>query len=83
MKADLKKYKGYTILFHADAVESGGYAPCATLFKVGEEAYKLKPTRIFADRDQALSFALGLAEEAVNFKLKEKKPDLDVLANGN
>ena len=68
MKADLKKYKDYTILFNAREIEDGIYSPVATLFKSGETALTLNIKRSFNDRNQALSFALGVAEAAVDEK---------------
>lgn len=79
MKADLKKYRGYTVLFNAHITDSGVYTPSATLFKTGEDAVKLIIKRTFTERDQALSYALGAAEEAINLKLKGKKPDFELL----
>ena len=79
MKADLKKYKNYTILFNAKERESGNYQPVASLFKSGEESITLKIDRMFEDRNAALSFALGAAEEAVDSIVKGKKPDFTIL----
>ncbi len=79
MKADLKKYKSYTILFNAREIKDGTYNPVATLFKSGETATILDIKRTFVDRDQALSFALGVAEAAVDEKIKENKPDCGLL----
>ena len=74
MKADLTKYKDYTILFNAHEIESGYFCPIATLFKSGEKAVTLDIKRTFTERGQALSFALSAAETAVDEKLKGKKP---------
>ena len=79
MKADLKKYKKYTILFNAKEVGSGDFRPIATLFKSGEEAIKLNFDRLFDDRNAALSFALGAAEEAIDAKINGDKPDFTLL----
>lgn len=76
MKADLRKYKSYTIPYNAHKTESGLYTPAVTLFKSGEETLKLEFKRTFEDRDQALSFALG-AEDA---KIKDKKPNFSLIA---
>jgi hypothetical protein len=81
MKADLKKYKKYTILFNAKENELGEYNPTATLFKSGEEAETLKISRTFPDRDEALSFALGAAEATVDAKLAGRKPDFKLLVS--
>ncbi len=74
VKADLIKYKGYTILFNAHEIESGCFCPVAILFKSGEKAATLDIKRTFAERSQALSFALSFAEATVDAKPKEKKP---------
>ena len=74
MKADLIKYKDYTILFNAHEIESGSFYPVAMLFKSGKKAVTLDIKRSFAERDQALSFALSAAESAVDARRKEKKP---------
>ena len=79
MKADLIKYKDYTILFNAHEIESGSFSPVARLFKSGEKAITLDIKRTFAERDQALSFALGAAEAAVDTILKGKKTDFALL----
>ncbi len=79
VKADLKKYKNYTILYKTKESESGEYRPVATLFKSGEEAVTLDIDKSFADRDAALSFALGAAEETVDAKVNGKKPDFNLL----
>ena len=79
MKADLNKYKNYTILFNARESEDGLYNPVATLFKSGETAVTLDFKRTFTDRDEALSFALGAAEAAVDAKIKGNKPDFALL----
>ncbi len=81
VKADLIKYKDYTILFNAHELESGCFCPIATLFKSGEKAITLNIKRTFAERDQALSFALGAAEAAVDAMLKGKKPDFMLLGS--
>jgi len=81
VKADLKKYKKYTILFNARQTESGEYRPVASLFKSGEDAITLDISRTFADRDAALSFALGAAEETVDAKIKGNKPDFKLLVS--
>ena len=81
MKADLKKYKNYTILFNARETESGTYHPVATLFKSGETSITLDIKRLFKDRDEALSFALGAAEAAVDAKIKGNKPDFASLVS--
>lgn len=83
MKADLKKYKNYTVLFNARETDSGTFSPTAILFKSGEETITLNIERTFAERDQALSFALGAAEATVDAKLKGKKPDFALLVNEN
>ncbi len=82
MKADLKKYKNYTILYKTKETESGEYKPVATLFKSGEDAVTLDISKIFADRDAALSFALGAAEATVEAKVNGKKPDFTLLVSG-
>lgn len=79
MKADLRKYKNYTILYNAHKTESGLYTPAVTLFKSGEETIKLEFKRTFEDRDQALSFALGAGDAAVDAKIKDKKPDFSLI----
>ena len=79
MKADLRKYKNYTILYNASETESGLFAPVVTLFKSGEETIKLKFDKTFAERDQALSFAIGAGDAAVDAKIKGKKPDLSLI----
>ena len=81
MKADLKKYKNYTILFNAKESESGEYVPLATLFKSGEDSVTLNIERSFKDRDAALSFALGAAEETVDAKISGKKPNFKLLVS--
>ena len=82
VKADLIKYKDYTILFTAHEIESRSFCPVATLFKSGEKAVTLDIKRTFAERSQALSFALGAAEAAVDAKPKEKKPYFAWLVSG-
>ena len=72
MKADLIKYKDYTILFNAHQIESGSFCPVATLFKSKEKTVTLDIKRTFAERGQALSFALYVAEAIVDAKLKRK-----------
>ena len=79
MKADLKKYKKYTILFNAKETETGEYRPVASIFKSGEDTTKLSIERSFADRNAALSFALGAAEETVDAKINGNKPNLKLL----
>ena len=79
MKADLRKYKSYTILYNAHKTESGLYIPAVTLFKSGEETLKLEFKRTFEDRDQALSFALGAGDAVVDAKIKDKKPDISLI----
>ncbi len=79
MKADLIKYKNYTILYKAIETESGEFVPVATLFKSNEEAVTLNIERSFTERDAALSYALGAAEETVDAKIKGKKPDFTLL----
>ena len=74
MKADFIKYKNYTILFNAHEIESGSFCPIAMLFKSGKKAVTLEIKRSFAEKGQALSFALSAAESAVDARLKEKKP---------
>ena len=81
MKADLRKYKNYTILYNASETSSGLFIPVVTIFKSGEETLKLKFDRTYADRDEALSFSIGAGEAAVDAKLKGKKPDLSVILN--
>ena len=81
MKADLKKYKEYTILYKTKETESGEYSPVATLFKSGEEAVTLDIDKSFPDRDAALSFALGAGEATVEAKLKGKKPDFTLVVS--
>lgn len=80
MKADLKKYKNYTILFNARQTGAGLFSPVATLLKSGERAIKLDIKRTFAERDQALCFAIGAGETTVDAKLQGKKPDFALLA---
>ena len=70
VKADLKKYKNYTILFNAREIKDGLFSPVATLFKSGETSITLDIDRSFKNRDEALSFALGAAESAVDAKIK-------------
>ena len=79
MKADLKKYKNYTILFNAKETDTGNYVPVASLFKSGEDTVTLQIDRLFDDRNAALSFALGAAEETVDAKISGKKPDFTLL----
>ncbi|MEM7400835.1 MAG: hypothetical protein AAF304_02675 [Pseudomonadota bacterium] len=79
MKADLVKYKNYTILYKAKETASGEYVPVATLFKSNEEAVTLNIERKFTERNAALSYALGAAEETVDAKIKGKKPDFTLL----
>lgn len=74
MKADLIKYKDYTILFNAHEIKSGSFCPVAMLFKSGKKAVTLDIKRTFAERGQALSFAFNAAEATVDAKLKEMKP---------
>ena len=81
MKADLKKYKKYTILYNAKETDTGEYKPVATLFKSGEDAETLNIERSFSDRNAALSYALGAAEETVDAKLEGKKPDYKLLVS--
>jgi hypothetical protein len=81
VKADLKKYKDYTILYKTKELGSEKYAPVATLFKSGEDAVTLDIDKSFSDRDAALSFALGAGEATVEAKLKGKKPDFTLLVN--
>lgn len=81
MKADLKKYKNYTVLYKTKEAESGEYVPVATLFKSGEEAVTLDIKKTFADRNEALSFALGAAEATVDAKVEGKKPDFTLLVS--
>lgn len=82
MKADLIKYKDYTILFTAHEIESGSFCSVATLFKSGEKAVTLDSKRTFAERGQALSFALSAAEATVDTKLIGKKPFFASLISG-
>ena len=82
MKADLIKYKDYTILFTAHEIESGSFCPVVTLFKSGEKAVTLDIKRTFTERDQALSFALSTAEATVDAKPKEKNPYFAWLVSG-
>jgi len=79
VKADLRKYKNYTILYNAYKTELGLYTPVVTLFKSGEKTLKLEFKRTFKDRDQALSFALGAGDAAVDAKITGKKPDLSLI----
>lgn len=79
MKADLRKYRDHTILYNAKETNTGSYTPVTTIFKNGEDAIKLNFENTFDDRDEALSFALGAGEVAVNEKLKNKKPDVSLL----
>jgi len=81
VKADLKKYKDYTILYKTKEMKPGEYTPVATLFKSGEEAVTLDINKIFTDRDSALSFALGAGEATIEAKLKGKKPDFTLLVS--
>lgn len=81
MKADLKKYKGYTILYKTKKTESGEFAPVSTLFRSGEDAVTLDINKSFSGRDAALSFALGAGEATVEAKLKGKKPDFTLLVS--
>ena len=81
MKADLNKYKSYTILFNARESKDGSYRPVATLFKSGETAITLDFKKTFKDRDEALSFALGAAESAIDAKIKGNKPDFALLVS--
>ena len=81
MKADLIKYKNYTILYKAKEMKSGEFRPVATLFKSDEEAVTLNIERSFPERNAALSFALGAAEETVDAKIKGKKPDFNLLVS--
>ena len=61
MKADLIKYKDYTILFNAHEIKSGSFCPIATLFKSKEKTVTLDIKRTFAERGQALLlFLVGL-----------------------
>ena len=83
MKADLRKYKNYTILYNAHKTESGLYTPVVTLFKSGEETVKLEFNRTFTNRDEALSFALGAGDAAVDAKLKGKKPNYSLILGDN
>ena len=82
MKADLKKYKNYTILYKTKETGYGEYKPVATLFKSGEDAVTLDISKTFADRDAALSFALGAAEATVEAKVNGNKPDFTLLVSG-
>ena len=81
MKADLKKYKNYTILFNAKETDTGNFKPVASLFKSGEDTITLKIERSFDDRNAALSYALGAAEETVDAKISGKKPDFKLLVS--
>lgn len=81
VKADLKKYKNYTILYKTRETESGEFNPVATLFKSGEEAVTLDIEKTFSDRNAALSFALGAAEATVDAKIDGKKPDFRLLVS--
>ena len=81
MKADLKKYKNYTILFNAKVTDTGSYKPVASLFKSGEDTITLKIETSFDDRNAALSYALGAAEETVDAKINGKKPDFKLLVS--
>ncbi len=81
MKADLKKYKNYTILYKTKDAESGGFVSVATLFKSGEESVTIDIKKIFMDRNEALSFALGAAEATVDAKAEGKKPDFRLLVS--
>lgn len=81
MKADLKKYKNYTVLFNAKKTESGEFQPIATLFKSGEDSVSLNIERTFKDRNAALSYAMGAAEETVDAKMEGKKPNFKILVS--
>lgn len=81
MKADLKKYKNYTILFNAKETDSGDFQPVASLFKNGEDTVTLNIERSFSDRNAALSYALGAAEESVDAKISGKKLDYKLLVS--
>ena len=81
MKADLKKYKNYTILFNAKESDAGDFQPVASLFKNGEDTVTLKIERSFDDRNAALSYALGAAEEYVDAKISGKKLDYKLLVS--
>gem|GEM_PF-3517175 len=81
MKADLKKYKKYTILYNAKEAENGEFVPTATLFKSGEESVTLNIEKSFSDRNAALSYALGAAEETVDAKINGKKPNFKLLVS--
>lgn len=81
VKADLKKYKNYTILYKTKNTESEEFIPVATLFKSGEEAVTLDIRKSFPDRNSALSFALGAAEATVDAKVEGKKPDFTLLVS--
>jgi len=83
VKADLKKYKDYTVLFNALEGDNGEYSPTATLFKNGEKTVTLNIERTFEQREQALSFALGAAEATVDAKIVGKKPDFALLVRDN
>jgi len=81
VKADLKKYKNYTVLFNAKETETGEFQPTATLFKSGEDSVSLSIERTFKDRNEALSFALGAAEDTVDAKIEGKKPNFKLLVS--
>ena len=78
MKADLKKYRDYTILFNAIELYSGSYYPIATVFKSGEEAFSIDINRSFTDRDQALSFALGASENTINAMINGEEVEFGI-----
>ena len=75
MKADLRKYKGYTILYNAFRKDSGMFCPVVTLFKSGEKTIKLNFSSAFAERDHALSFAFDAGNVAVDTKIRNYKLD--------
>ena len=81
VKADLKKYKKYTILFNARETETGEYKPVASIFKSGEDTMTLNIERSFSDRNAALSYALGAAEETVDTKISGNKPNYKLLVS--
>ncbi len=75
MKADLRKYKGYTILYNAFRKDSGMFCPVVTLFKSGEKTIKLNFMRTFSEKDRALSFAFDAGNVAVDAKIRNHKLD--------
>ena len=81
MKADLKKYKNYTILYNAKETDSSEFRPSASIFKSGEDTLTLSIDRSFSDRNEALSYALGAAEEVIDAKINGNKPNFKLLVS--